>query len=153
MGCKSDSQYRYDVKGMNEKHNHMLIFTSPDMRNQKNFTCTCCGKTYENLGSFRCIKCNFDMCRECFDYSGGIIFDVYKEGQKGKISTHEEHILVYGKSNLKGKTIKFNGTKLYTCKICDGNFFAQCIKCWSCPSCDYDVCDKCFGAKGGKIIS
>ena len=153
MGICSNKNYKNDVKGMNEKHNHMLIFLSPTLRNEKNFICSLCGKNYENIPSFNCIKCHFDMCKECFDYTGGMIYNVFKDGQKGQISTHDEHVLVYGKSNTKGKTLKLNGKLLYTCKICDANYYADYIKCWSCPLCDYDVCDKCFSQKGGKIYS
>ena len=60
--CNSDKGYKYDVKGMNEKHKHMLIFTSPNMRESNNFICSCCSKNGKDIGSFHCIKCKCDMC-------------------------------------------------------------------------------------------
>ena len=152
--CNSDEGYKYDVKGMNEKHQHMLIFTSPNMRDSKSFICSCCSKNCKDIASFHCIKCKFDMCKECFDYSGGIIFSLYKEGQKGQVNSHPEHVLVYGNTNLKGKSlVKLNGKILYNCSVCDACFLADYIKCWTCPLCNYDVCDKCFSEKGGKVYS
>ena len=153
--CKSDEKYKFIEKGMNEKHNHMLIFSSPAMRNnQKDFFCSCCSKKFENIGSFHCIKCNFNMCRECFDYSGGIILNIYKEGQKGQIDSHSEHALIYGKSNSKGeKGLSLGGKQLYPCKICGATFYIEYTKCWSCPLCEYDVCDKCFNQSGGIVYN
>ena len=153
--CDSKSKYKYEEKGMNEKHNHMLIFSNPPMRNNKpDFYCDCCSKHFKNIGSFHCITCNFNMCRECFDYSGGIIYNKYIEGQKGQINTHEEHVLVYGKSHSKGEQgLKYGGMKLYGCKICGVTFLTDYIKCWSCPLCDYDVCDKCFNENRGVIYN
>ena len=153
--CESDSKYRYEEKGVNEKHNHMLIFSNPCMRNNKpDFICDCCSKEFKNIGSFHCITCNFNICRECFDYSGGIIYNTFTEGQKGQIKSHEEHVLIYGKSNSKGVVgLTCSGKKLYACKICGAHYFIDFIKCWSCPLCDYDVCDKCFKENGGVIYT
>ena len=153
--CKSDNKYKYEEKGMNEKHKHMLIFSNPSMRNnQKDFFCSCCSKKFENIGSFHCITCNYNMCRECFDYSGGVIFNLYKEGQKGQLNNHPEHALVYGKSNNKGEEgLSLGGKKLYPCKICGATFLIDYIKCWSCPLCDYDICDKCFSESSGIIYN
>ena len=153
--CNSDNKYKYEEKGMNEKHKHMLIFSNPSMRNnQKDFFCSCCNKKFENIGSFHCITCNYNMCRECFDYSGGVIFNLYKEGQKGQLNNHPEHVLVYGKSNNKGEEgLSLGGKKLYPCKMCGATFLIDYIKCWSCPLCDYDVCDKCFSESSGIIYN
>ena len=145
-----DEKYKYEEKGMNEKHEHMLIFSNPPMRNKvKDFYCNCCSKKFENIGSFHCIVCNYNMCRECFDYSGGIIFNKYIEGKKGQINSHE-HVLEYGLSkSKKEKGLKYGGLQLYTCKICGATFLKDYIKCWTCPLCDYDVCDKCFNQSRG----
>ena len=153
--CNSDNKYKYEEKGMNEKHKHMLIFSNPSMRNnQKDFFCSCCNKKFENIGSFHCITCNYNMCRECFDYSGGVIFNLYKEGQKGQVNNHPGHVLVYGKSNNKGEEgLSLGGKKLYPCKICGATFLIDYIKCWSCPLCDYDICDKCFSESSGIIYN
>ena len=152
MGCKCDikEKYNYNAKGMNEKHGHMLIFSSPTMRNNvKDFYCNYCRKKFQNIGSFHCIVCNYNMCRECFDYSGGIIFNKYIEGKKGQINSHE-HVLEYGLSkSKKEKGLKYGGLQLYTCKICGATFLKDYIKCWTCPLCDYDVCDKCFNQSRG----
>ena len=152
---KSDNKYKYEEKGTNEKHNHMLIFSNGPMRdNKKDFYCNVCSKHYENVGSFHCILCNYNMCRECFDYSGGIIFNIYQDGQRGQINSHSEHVLVYGKSNNKGvKGLSYGGEKLYSCKICGASFLLKYIKCWSCPLCEYDICDKCFNENGGIIYN
>ena len=149
----SKNAYKYEEKGINEKHEHMLIFSNPPMRdNQKDFYCNCCSKKFENLGSFHCIKCKFNMCRECFDYAGGIIYNMYTEGQKGQINFHPEHALEYGKSKSKKvKGLTYGGEQLYNCKLCGAAFMTNHIKCWSCPLCDYDVCDKCFNENRGII--
>ena len=151
----SDSKYKYEEKGSNEKHNHILIFSNPPMRNNKNdFICDCCNKTFKNIGSFHCIACNYNMCRECFDYSGGIIYNMYREGQQGQIESHKEHVLVYGKSKSKiEKGLTYGDMPLYTCKICGAKLIKNYIKCWTCSKCDYDICDKCFNENQGIVYN
>ena len=153
--CSSGNNYKYEEKGKNEKHKHMLIYSSPEMRDNKNdFFCNCCSKDFKGVGSFYCVSCNYNMCKECFDYSGGIIINLYKDGQKGQVQSHNEHVLIYGKTNNKGQPgLSLGGKSLYGCKMCGATFLADYVKCWSCPKCEYDVCDKCFNENGGTIYS
>ncbi len=157
--CDSSKDKKIDLdyieeKGINEKHNHMLTFCKPFMRKDSDsFICLCCNKEFENTGSYHCINCNFNICKECFNYSGGILFDKIQDGKKGIIYSHSNHQLIYGKSNSKGKkNSKLNDNLLYMCNKCNCYFLIDYIKCWSCPQCDYNICDKCFRNTGGKEI-
>ena len=150
--CNSENKFRFEDKGINEKHQHMLVFSDASMRNSPNFTCNCCGKAFQNISCFYCLSCNYNMCKECFDYSGGIKLNVYKDGQVGSINRHSQHKMVYGKSKSK-TTEKFNDKKVYVCKICNGKFLLDYIRCWTCTEGDFDACDRCFNETGGKIIN
>ena len=160
MGCicqptKEKINPKYiEEKGVNEKHSHLLLFCEPNMRkNAAIFECFCCKKIFNNTGSFHCITCGFNLCRECFNYTGGLIYDKIQEGKKGIVSTHPEHELIYGRSNSKGKIVSnLNNNTLYKCNNCNIMFLINYCKCWSCNKCEFNICDKCFKDLLGKEI-
>lgn len=140
-------------KGMNEKHPHMLIYCKPFMRkNGVNFTCVCCNKEYNNIGNFHCIKCNYNICKECFHYTGGILYSKFSDGQKGKISCHQGHELIYKKSESRIKKSDINELPLYICNVCQCYFLSDYIKCWTCSKCNFNICDKCFRNSNGTVL-
>ena len=152
---KGNTNINYkEEKGINEKHEHMLVYCEPFMRiNPDNFVCFCCKKTFYKTGSFHCVSCNFNICRECFSYTGGIIYNKITEGKKGVINTHPNHQLIYSKSKSKGiKDIKLNCNNLYMCNKCNCYFLIDYINCWTCSRCEFNLCDKCFKNNNGKEI-
>ena len=45
------NQHNFGEKGLNEKHNHMLVFSSQKMRNNNpDFTCDICSKLIKKVG-------------------------------------------------------------------------------------------------------
>ena len=147
------NQDKYE-KGINEKHPHMLFFINSSLRKEPNFICKCCSKSFDNEGSFHCITCNFNICRECFVYSGGIFFDNITDGQKGNISKHPDHQLTYGITKTKGEKYKeLNSRPVYKCNICETYFLVDYSKCWNCEQCNYNVCEKCFRENKGKFVN
>ena len=130
-------------------HPHPLIVTNGEMRGFKGdgWYCSVCQNKdkyfFHNMISFRCNKCDYDLCYSCmkiFDYRivNAQMLQKAKKGKKVYVTTHPHYLLLSGKEDRYNKT--GYAWKCDICKIdcCDS------VYSFHCKDCGYDVCLKCY---------
>ncbi len=127
----------YDHKQINlkkykfPKHEHELLFCRSSRYNDKyNFwSCNLCQRLFYNqVWSFYCTFCDFDMCLTCAKTQ--ICLEEYINIYGIKLNIHDDP-LVYMKTNRNWK-----------CKICENNYDKN-QPTYYCSDCDFDVCCQC----------
>ena len=142
--CKNcnENNYKYQLDSYGHRqinlkkykfpnHKHDLLFCRSSRHNNKlNFwNCDICKRAFYNqVWSFYCTFCDYDMCLSCAKTS--ICLEEYINVFGIKIESHDDP-LVYMRTNRDWK-----------CQICNKNFDKN-QPTFYCSDCDYDVCYSC----------
>mmetsp|Transcript_29911 Transcript_29911/g.47717 ORF Transcript_29911/g.47717 Transcript_29911/m.47717 type:complete len:176 (-) Transcript_29911:99-626(-) len=101
------------------------------------YGCDICGGDEDDRPSYHCSRCQYDVCPDCFSESAS----VSSSGGKAKAN-----VTCPGKHGLNA----FKKAQIgYGCDIC-GQLFQARSKMHGCRTCNYHVCDNCYGGKKSK---
>ena len=110
-------------------HSHTLYNRYNYDHKYYDWICDICEEKYKlNTISYRCDKCDFDMCSRCRlkEESGFIKDNIF-------LSKYHEHLLI-------DETLKETN---WICDVCDKRYEMKTIKRFRCEKCDFDICNSC----------
>ena len=110
-------------------HSHTLYNRYNCENKYYDWICDICEKKYQMKSiSYRCDKCNFDICIKCriLEESGYNFKNIF-------LSKYHEHL-------LKDETLRENN---WICDVCNKRYEMKSEKRFRCENCDFDICKNC----------
>lgn len=146
--------YLFKKEYYTQVHEHPLIFL--DKTRDNGWCCDGrklerkCFKHTRGIPRFRCEKCDFDLCENCFNnYKNKIN---YQLNNSYKVSCHEHPLVFLGQTN--GRRWGCNGRMLEQKCFSGTTGFNQTkgFLRFRCESCDFDLCLNCMDYYHNKVL-